>query len=98
MLSRVEEKFTIHLSLKDKSGKIISSNEYLFLIGDQAKATKQFNAMRQSMVEKNGKYSYGNYYRFFDEMTKENGQDYQSDTEHPKAKGFNQKSAEMKKN
>ncbi len=88
VLSSVEAKFTAHLSLKDKSGKTISSNEYLFLIGDQTKATEQFQAMRKILLEKNGKYSYGNYYRFFDEMTGENGKKYQSDTEHPRADGF----------
>lgn len=88
VLSSIEKQFTVHLKLKNNTDEILSANEYLFLIGDQAEASAQFKEMRKAIVQKNSKYTYGNYYRFFPKMIREDGRDHQSDTQHPKAKGF----------
>ncbi len=88
ILSKVEKQFTIELTLSDKNGKELSSNEYMLLIGDQAAATKEFKQMQKAMQKRNGKYGYGNYFRFYDDMTNENGKDHQSDVEQPKASDY----------
>ncbi|GAF04497.1 glycoside hydrolase family 2 protein [Saccharicrinis fermentans] len=88
VLSKVNQQFTIHLNMKDKAGNSISSNEYLFLIGDQKEASAQFKKMGDAMRKRNAEFTYGNYFRFFDEMGRKNGKDYQSDTEHPKASEY----------
>ena len=44
--------------------------------------------MGKKMRERNGIYTYGNYYRFFEKLTGENDQEYQSKTDTIKAKGF----------
>jgi len=88
VLSPVKNQFKVILTLTDISKNIISENEYLFLIGDQEKATKAFNQMQKAMQQKNAKYTYGNYYRFFDDMIRENNKDHDSQTNHPKASGY----------
>lgn len=88
VLSNVDKNFTIELTLTDKNDKVISSNHYMLLIGDQASATKEFKQMQNAMQKRNGKYGYGNYFRFYDDMTFENGKDHQSDTEQPKASDY----------
>lgn len=88
VLNKVKEKVFIELTLLDKSGKQISHNDYFFLIGDQEKASAQFKKMGKTLINNNGKYTYGNYYRFFDDMTRRNGQDYKSGIQKPKAEGF----------
>jgi beta-mannosidase len=88
VLDKVNAKVFVELLLHDKSGNHISSNDYFFLIGDQVKASEQFKEKGRKLVKKNSRYTYGNYYRFFDEMTRENGKDYKSGSEKPKAQGF----------
>ncbi|MDW7692728.1 hypothetical protein R9C00_11660 [Flammeovirgaceae bacterium SG7u.111] len=88
VLGDVEKNFYISLSLKDKSGKEISSNEYMLLIGDQEEATKHFNEMRLEMHKKNSKHTYGNYYRFFPQIVDEDGDTWDSETEMPRATGY----------
>lgn len=85
---KMEGEFTMELTLSDATGKQISRSDYLFLIGDQTAAKKQFKEWGVQLRAKNLKYTYGNYYRFFPELTREQGKDYQSDTEHPRASGF----------
>ncbi|MRT92013.1 beta-galactosidase [Ancylomarina sp. 16SWW S1-10-2] len=88
ILKSVDKKFFVKLQLLDKKGNEISANDYFFLIGDQAAATKQFNGMKDKMQKRNGKYTYGNYLRFFDDMTRENGKDYKSGIENPRASDY----------
>ncbi|WP_221420375.1 hypothetical protein [Fulvivirga sp. M361] len=88
VLKKVEKQFFVTLQLLDSKGQALSSNDYLFLIGDQEKATAQFNQMRDAMKKKNSKYTYGNYFRFYDKMARENGKDYESEVVHPKAEGY----------
>ena len=91
ILFGLEDKFFVELALNDDTGKLISNNNYFFLVGNQAQASAQFKEMGKRLVEKNSKYTYGNYYRFFDSMTRQNGQDYETDNEKPKAQGFKKK-------
>jgi len=88
VLDKVNEKIFVEITLIDNSGELISSNDYFFLIGDQAKASEQFKEMGRALVKKNGEFTYGNYYRFYDDLTRQNGKDYKSDIEQPKAQGF----------
>ncbi|WP_236960480.1 glycoside hydrolase family 2 protein [Joostella atrarenae] len=91
ILNKVKEKFYVEMELLDKDGKQISHNDYFFLIGDQKAATKKFQEWkieRLKQENENGHGGYGSYYFFFDELTRQNGSDYQSGTETPRAKGF----------
>ncbi len=88
-LKSVDKKFTVELELKDKSGKVISANDYFFLIGDQEKASALFKEWKQERLVLENKYgNYGSYYHFFDDMTGENGKKYESGTQTPRASGY----------
>ena len=88
ILEHVKDNFKVQLSLIDTNGVELSSNKYMFLIGDQEAASMQFKEMGNTIRERNGEFTYGNYYRFFPMMTKENQSDWKSGTETPRAKGF----------
>ena len=85
---QVEKQFHVSLSLMDSSGDELSNNQYLLLIGDQAAAREQMKAMGQAQAESNRTFTYGNYYRFFPEMTQQNDRDWQSQTQTPRAESF----------
>ncbi len=59
---------TVQLSLEDNVGKRLSSNEYTFLVGDEAEARKARLKLREKYVELRGKYG-PSYYRFFPQLT-----------------------------
>ena len=80
---RVEKHFHVSLSLLDSTGKELSHNQYLLLIGDQAAARERMKVMGQAQAESNRAFTYGNYYRFFPEMIQQNGRDWQSQTQTP---------------
>ncbi|MFI3322408.1 MAG: hypothetical protein R3Y50_07790 [Rikenellaceae bacterium] len=88
VLSKVDKKFYVELSLTDKDGKEISANEYFFLIGDQKEATLEFNKMNKEMLESSQEYTGGNYLRYYPEVLNEDGKTYESGTQIPRAKGF----------
>ncbi|WP_282121771.1 glycoside hydrolase family 2 protein [Algibacter mikhailovii] len=88
VLSNIEKQLFVELKLTDASGQVISYNDYFFLIGNQDKATKEFNAMRDKRRILESEYGYGNYYRFFDAMTGDEGKVYQSGIETPRARGY----------
>ena len=88
VLAKVDQSFTVELELVDKDGEQLSTNEYMLLIGDQQQASVQFKEMGKEVNQTIGKYTYGNYYRFFPELNGEQGWD--SETEIPRAKGFEQ--------
>ena len=94
VLKKVEKKFFVELELLDKEGKQISHNDYFFLIGDQEADTERFRDWKQKRLEHendNGHGGYGTYYFYFDEMTRENGKNYDSGIQIPRAKGFESK-------
>ncbi len=91
VLSGVKEKFYVEMSLKDKSGKELSANNYFFLIGDQKEATKVMNAMNKEEAASIAKYTNGNYLRYFPMVTGEDGESWQSSTQTPRAKGYGEK-------
>ncbi|WP_218972209.1 glycoside hydrolase family 2 protein [Labilibaculum filiforme] len=89
VLKSVKEKFYVSLELTDKKGKIISKNDYFFLIGDQQAATKKFKEWGEERVKQENIHgTYGSYYHFFKEFTEEGGQKYDSDIQTPRAIGF----------
>ncbi len=88
VLEKVEQDFYVELLIMDSNGQSISTNNYHFLIGDQEAASKKFKAMGQAVKERNGRYTYGNYYRFFPAVTGENEEKYHHDALTPKASGF----------
>ncbi|MFI3333328.1 MAG: sugar-binding domain-containing protein [Rikenellaceae bacterium] len=88
VLSGVENKFYVEMSLKDKSGKELSANEYFFLIGDQKEATKVMNEMNKEMGRDILKYTNGNYLRYFPSIVGDDGESWNSQTEIPRAKGY----------
>ncbi|WP_066631467.1 glycoside hydrolase family 2 protein [Labilibacter marinus] len=85
VLNKVDKQFTVHLNMRDSKGKSISANEYLFLIGDQKEASAQFKKMGEESRKRTGEFTYGNYFRFFENVVRENGKDYESDVEQPRA-------------
>ena len=94
VLKKVKKKFFVELELLDKEGKQISHNDYFFLIGDQEADTERFRDWKQKRLEHendNGHGGYGTYYFYFDEITRENGKNYDSGIQIPRAKGFESK-------
>ncbi len=91
VLSGVKEKFYVEMKLKDKSGKVLSENEYFFLIGDQKEATAYVNKMQKEESASGQKYTGGNYLRYYPAITGEDGVGYHSSTEIPRAKGYGKK-------
>jgi len=87
-LSKVEQQFFVSLSLKDNEGVERSHNDYMLLIGDQDEASAKFKEMGRERGASQQRYGYPNYYRFFPSMIREDGEDYQSDQEIPRARGF----------
>ena len=88
VLDKVDKKITVELSLSDKSGKVISQNDYFFLIGDQQKASAQFKEMMDARKKLESKFGYANYFRFFPEFTNPDEHKYESGQQVPRAAGF----------
>lgn len=88
-LNKTDKKFTVHLTLKNKE--VISENDYMFLIGDQKKASAHMKAMQKEMMGRVREYTYGNYLRFFPSMVNQDGANRESDMQTPRAVGFPQK-------
>ncbi len=88
VLEKVNEQLFVELELKDANGKIISKNDYFFLIGNQLEASAAFKEMGTARKKIEAKYKYGNYYQFFDTLIDEGDKAYQSGIEIPRARGF----------
>lgn len=88
ILRDVEKHFSVLLSLKDEHGNELSSNNYMFLIGDQEAASAKYKKMGTEFVNRKRQYGAGNYYRYFPSMVNVDGKDHQSDTHTPQARGF----------
>ncbi|WP_232333192.1 glycoside hydrolase family 2 protein [Mariniflexile maritimum] len=88
VLKKLENNFYVNLELKDNNGKVISKNKYMLLIGDHDKAAQQFKLMGDEIRQRNGTYKYSNYNQFFDKLTRENGEEYESETDTVTARGF----------
>ncbi|NMH89670.1 beta-mannosidase [Flavivirga algicola] len=88
VMNNVDTRVFVELQLTDTSGKMVSSNDYFFLIGDQKEAAKKFNQMRDKRRVLESEYGYGNYYRFYDDIVGEQGKSYQSGTQIPRARGY----------
>jgi beta-mannosidase len=85
---QVDKQFTVHLSLVNNQGSEISANEYLLLIGDQQAARLRMQELGKAQSTSSRDFTYGNYYRFFPDMMKQNGHDWQGTTQVPRAAGF----------
>ena len=88
VLKTVKKHFYVKMDLADEYGTVLSSNEYMFLIGNKKDASEKFKVMGEKIRERNEIYSYGNYYRFFDTLTGEKGQEYESKTDTIKPREF----------
>ncbi len=89
VLESVKDQFMVYLVMKDKKGNVLSANEYMLLIGDNAEAMAEYEKYLIQRREAEQIYPYGSYYRFFPEMIRKDGKDYNSETETPRAEGFN---------
>ncbi|NIJ45862.1 beta-mannosidase [Wenyingzhuangia heitensis] len=89
ILKRVKKNFYVTLELKDKKGNVISENDYMLLIGDQQKASAQFKKMGEEVRNRNRKYTYGNYYKFYDKYSGDNKEELESKLDTIKTRGFN---------
>ena len=85
---QVDNHFQVELSLVNGQGQEISCNQYLLLIGDQQEATKRMQQMQQDQQKKTTAFTYGNYYRFFPDMTNQGNRDWQGQMQVPRASGF----------
>lgn len=83
---QVKDRFTVQLTLLDRTEKVLSSNEYMLLIGDQEAARQKMQEMGRQMSTRSHEYTYGNYYRFFPQMIGED--DGAEDEGPPRAEGF----------
>ncbi len=91
VLGSSKQKFFVNLELTDAAGKVISHNDYFFLIGDQTEATAYFNKWKDKRLEienGNGHGGYGTYFFEFKALTGEDGESYESDMQIPRARGF----------
>ncbi len=88
VLKNVQKNFYVALELKDANGAVLSSNNYMFLIGDQKGDAAKFKKMGEEIRDRNSIYSYGNYYRFFEQYTGENKKELESKTDKIKTRGF----------
>lgn len=88
VLKNVTKNFYVKMELTAEDGTVLSSNDYMFLIGNQKEASAKFKVMGEKVRERNGIYSYGNYYKFFDILTGENGEEYKSKKDIIKPRGF----------
>ncbi|GAL80699.1 hypothetical protein JCM19274_1325 [Algibacter lectus] len=91
VLKKVKNNFHVNLELKDKNGNLISKNKYMLLIGNHTAAAKEFKAMGNEIRQRNATYKYSNYNQFFDKLTGENGEVYESETDTIIARGFKTK-------
>jgi beta-mannosidase len=90
-LKKVKSNFYVKLELKDQNGVVISTNKYQFLIGDHDQAAKEFKEMGAEIRKRDGIYKYSNYNQFYDKLTRENGEEYESETDTVIARGFKNK-------
>ncbi|WP_282147771.1 glycoside hydrolase family 2 protein [Algibacter lectus] len=91
VLKKVKNNFHVNLELKDKNSNLISKNKYMLLIGNHTAAAKEFKAMGNEIRQRNATYKYSNYNQFFDKLTGENGEVYESETDTIIARGFKTK-------
>lgn len=61
----VGEHFYLEVELKDNCQKVVSSNEYLLLIGDQEEELKRIREIGAEAMEIKQQYGWANYYRYF---------------------------------
>jgi beta-mannosidase len=88
ILKNLRDMFHIELKLLNKNGSQISKNKYTLLIGDQHKASEKMKAMGKTFRERLKGFDGANYYRYFPDVSREGGRDWQSGREQPKADGF----------
>ncbi len=85
MAGQVGDHFTVSLSLVDSEDTEISANEYMLLIGDQETARARMQELGKVQTRSSDDFTYGNYYRFFPDMIKQDGRDWQGDSQIPRA-------------
>ncbi|MDV7186040.1 beta-galactosidase [Lutibacter sp. TH_r2] len=88
VLKKVKKNFYVEVELTNKDGEVLSSNNYMFLIGDQRGDAEKFKKMGEEIRNRNSEYSYGNYLRFFDQIIGANKKEYESKTDTIKTRGF----------
>ena len=87
-MQNIQDHFYVELELRGTDGALLSSNTYMLLIGDQEEASAKMKAMGEELRKLNDTYTYGNYYRFFPDMTREDDRDHQSQVDVPRAQRF----------
>ena len=88
VLSSVEKYFYVELTLSDREENILSSNEYMLLIGDHESASATMKEMGKDIRDADGQFQYGNYYMFYPALNGERDINWESETEVPTVKGF----------
>ncbi|GIZ09643.1 sugar-binding domain-containing protein [Flavobacterium sp. UMI-01] len=87
---KLGDKFYVNLSLKDVTGKAISENKYLLLVGDEKVDLPKLRAIGQEAISKKEKYGSHNYLRYFESLNGAAGVK-QADEKQPFVKEFDNK-------
>ena len=81
------DRFYIELTLADTNDDVLSTNEYLLLVGNQKKELAKIKAIGAEAMELKQKYGWANYYRYFKGLGGEDGIQ-EADEKMPTATGF----------
>ncbi|WP_111708195.1 glycoside hydrolase family 2 protein [Lutibacter citreus] len=85
---KLGDQFHVELKLKDNSGKIISENKYLLLVGNEKVDLPRLREIGQEAKDKKAKYGSHNYLRYFEGLNGTKGVK-QADELMPTVKEFN---------
>lgn len=84
---KLGDQFHVALKLTDKSGKVLSENKYLLLVGDEKVDLPRLREIGQEAIDKKAKYGSHNYLRYFDGLNGTRGVK-QADEKMPTVKEF----------
>ncbi|MGQ1787616.1 MULTISPECIES: glycoside hydrolase family 2 protein [unclassified Saccharicrinis] len=84
---KLGDKFFVELEMRDKSGEVVSVNDYLLLVGDEKVDLPRLREIGQEAIDKKEKYGPHNYFRYFEGLNGTRGVK-QADEEMPVVKEF----------
>ncbi|SDW34944.1 beta-mannosidase [Lutibacter oricola] len=84
---KLGDQFHVEIEMKDKSGKVVSENNYLLLVGDEKVDLPRLREIGQEAIDKKAKYGSHNYLRYFEGLNGARGVK-QADEKLPTVKEF----------
>ncbi|WP_068473001.1 glycoside hydrolase family 2 protein [Saccharicrinis aurantiacus] len=67
------DQFHVELEMRDKSGEVVSVNDYLLLVGDEKVDLPRLREIGQEAIDKKEKYGPHNYFRYFEGLNGSRG-------------------------